>query len=86
MDIALVLDKIRPGAAWRMADNYPNLVATWEDKVQACPMLKEIEIAWAEMQAEANKPVTPPVDQGMADIWEAMLAMSTQIEALKGGQ
>ena len=30
--------------------------------------------------------VTPPVDQGMADIWEAMLAMASEIEALKGGE
>lgn len=85
MDIALVLDKIRPGAAWRMATTYETLVATWEDTEQICPTLEEIETAWAEIQAEANKPVTPPVDQSMADMWEALLAMSAEIEALKGG-
>lgn len=84
MDIALVLDKIRPGAAWLLADTYDNLVATWQDSTQRCPTLEEIETAWAVMQSEANKPVTPPVDQSMADIWEAMLAMSAEIEALKG--
>jgi hypothetical protein len=46
MDIALVLDKIRPGAAWRMCDTYENLVATWDDQVQTCPTLEEIETAW----------------------------------------
>lgn len=30
--------------------------------------------------------ITPPVDQSMADMWEALLAMSAEIEALKGGQ
>lgn len=49
MDIALVLDKIRPGAAWRMADTYENLKATWEDKKQTLPTLEELESAWADM-------------------------------------
>ncbi len=51
MDIALVLDKIRPGAAWRMSNTYENLVATWEDTEQTLPTWEEIETAWAEMQA-----------------------------------
>lgn len=50
VDIALVLDKIRPGAAWRMSDTYENLVATWEDTKQTLPTLAEIETAWLEMQ------------------------------------
>lgn len=33
----------------------------------------------------AQEPVTPAVDQGTADMWEAILALSTQMEALKGG-
>jgi hypothetical protein len=52
MDIALVLDKIRPGAAWRMCDTYENLVATWEDPVQICPTLEELETAWVIIQQD----------------------------------
>lgn len=50
-DIPIVLDKIRPGAAWRMADTYDNLAATWEDTEQTLPTWEEIEAAWAEIQA-----------------------------------
>ncbi|CVK18450.1 hypothetical protein [Sporomusa sphaeroides] len=84
MDIALVLDRIRPGAAWRMSDTYENLKNTWEDTKQTLPTLAEIEAAWTEMQAEAGAPVTPPVDQDTADMWEAILALSAKIEVLEG--
>jgi hypothetical protein len=30
--------------------------------------------------------ITPSIDQNIADIWEAMLAMSAELEALKGGK
>ena len=29
--------------------------------------------------------VTPPVDHNIADLWQAMLAISAELEALKGG-
>jgi hypothetical protein len=29
--------------------------------------------------------VTPPVNQDVADLWQAMLTMSAELEALKGG-
>ena len=29
--------------------------------------------------------ITPPVDQNIADIWEALLAVSAEVETLKGG-
>ena len=51
IDIAVVLDRIRPRAAWRIADTYENLVATWEDIEQTLPTSEEVEAAWAEMQA-----------------------------------
>lgn len=86
IDIALVLDKIRPRASWRMSDTYENLKNTWEDTKQTLPTEKEIEDAWAEIQAKANAPVTPYVDQNVADLWQAMLAMSAELEALKGGK
>lgn len=49
MDIALVLDKIRPGAAWRRSDSYENLQATWEDNKQTLPTLEEIETVWIDI-------------------------------------
>jgi hypothetical protein len=30
--------------------------------------------------------VTPPVNQDVADLWQAMLHMSAELEALKGGK
>lgn len=50
IDIALVLDKIRPGAAWRMCDTYENLKNTWEDTEQTLPTEQEIIDAWNEIQ------------------------------------
>lgn len=85
MDIGIVLDKIRPGAQYLRYDTYENLVATWEDTEQALPTLEEIETAWAEIQATASAPVTPVVNQDVADLWQAMLLMSAELEALKGG-
>lgn len=87
IDIAAVLDRIRPKAAWRMSDTYENLKATWEDTEQACPTVEEIESTWAEMQTEASTPqiITPEVDQEKADLWEAILALTEKIETLEGG-
>ncbi len=68
IDIALVLDRIRPGAAWRMSDTYENLVATWEDTEQTCPTWEEIETAWAEMQA------VPTLDERKATLRAAINA------------
>lgn len=53
MDIPRILTKIRPGAAWNMADmekGYDGLI--WLDKSSEKPTLKEIEAAWPEVQAE----------------------------------
>lgn len=52
MDIALVLDRIRPGAAWRRAGTYEELEASWEDEVQTLPPMEEIETDWAAIEAE----------------------------------
>lgn len=52
MDIAAVLDKIRPGAAWRMSDTYENLVSTWEDE-QTCPTMEELKTSWEAIQKNA---------------------------------
>lgn len=49
MNFALILDVVRPGARWRMANTYDNLVATWED-AEPCPTLAELESAWPGVQ------------------------------------
>jgi len=54
MDIALVLDKLRTGAKWRMADSYDNLVATWEDETPI-PSEAELEVAWLEIAKDKKK-------------------------------
>jgi hypothetical protein len=52
MDIALVLDRIRPGAAWRRAGTYEEVEASWEDETQNLPTLEEVETDWAVIEAE----------------------------------
>jgi len=87
IDIALVLIKIRPLAKYRMSDSYENLKNTWEDKEQALPTEKEIQATWEDIQKEASEPqiITPPVNQDTADMWEALFALSAELDALKGG-
>ena len=50
MDIALVLDKIRPSSKWRMCSTYEQLVSTWGDATQSCPTESELEAEWAIIQ------------------------------------
>lgn len=45
MDIALIMDRLRPGAKWRMSGNYKQLVDTWEDK-DPPPTEEEIKAEW----------------------------------------
>ena len=88
MDIALVLDKIRPGAAWRMADTYENLKNTWEDKKQSLPTEVEIQMAWEKLQKSASTPKVEdvePVDPSLLAIAEALAAQETRIAKLEGG-
>ncbi|WP_312560204.1 hypothetical protein [Anaerospora sp.] len=84
MDIALVLDKIRPGAAWRMSDTYPNLVATWGDNQQTCPTLQEMETAWAEMQAGPTLQEIKAAKLQQIDSWTATAITSGFTSATTG--
>jgi hypothetical protein len=48
MEIAIILQRIRPGAVWSLEDNdYKTLV--WKDSGKK-PSLKEIESAWEDIQ------------------------------------
>ncbi len=61
VDIAAVLDDIRPGAKWRMAGTYQELVDTWDD-VTTIPTEQEINDAEAatlsDQAARDNMPST----------------------------
>jgi hypothetical protein len=49
-------------------------------------ILEDIPIAEPESEpSNETEIITPPVDQNTADIWQAMLDLSTKIEGLKGG-
>ena len=52
MDIALVLDRIRPNAKWRMSGTYEQLASTWEDEEQVLPTQEELQTAWLEILSE----------------------------------
>jgi len=53
MDIALVLNKIRPGAAWSLRENrYETL--EWKDESEK-PDYQELLVAWDEVQVEIEK-------------------------------
>lgn len=51
MDIALALERIYPGADYRRADTYQNLLKTWKDKRQV-PSEGQLAVAWVEVLEE----------------------------------
>lgn len=84
IDIGMVLNRIRHGAKYRRYDTYENLKNTWEDEAQSLPTEEAIQTAWEEMQKESStvEIVVPPINQDLADVWEAILAIAAQ----KGGK
>ena len=86
MDIALVLDKIRPKADWGTATTYDDLKRTWRDEKQVIPTLQELETAWNEILEEQSKSKEyEQVDPIVLDMAEAIVALQKEIEDLKGG-
>jgi len=64
VDIPAVLDDIRPGAKWRMAGTYQDLVDTWEDGVQIIPTEQEINDAEAAtVSGQADRDDMPTNDE-----------------------
>ena len=53
MDIAWILNKIRPGAAWSLAENRFETLE-WKDQSEK-PTYQEVVNAWDEVQAEIDK-------------------------------
>jgi len=46
MDIALMVDRLRPGAAWLRAKTYEDLQRHWQDSVQTIPTEQELQDEW----------------------------------------
>ncbi len=62
VDIAAVLDEIRPGAKWRRSGTYQELVDTWDD-VTTIPTEQEINDAEAAMLSnQADRDAMPSTD------------------------
>ncbi len=70
MDIALIVDKLVPGAEYTQAQDYPTLERTWTD---ARPIPTEAEISAAEagvLADQAARDALPP----LGEVVEALLA------------
>ena len=87
MDIALILDKIRPKADWGTATTYDDLKRTWRDEKQKIPTIEELEQAWNEILEEQSKSKEyEKIDQNILDTNEAIAAMHERIAKLEGGK
>jgi hypothetical protein len=58
MNVAIAIDRLRPGAEYRRCGTYQELVDTWEDETPV-PSLAELQVAYdeylVEQQAEAQR-------------------------------
>ena len=86
MDIALILDKIRPKADWGTATTYEDLKRTWRDEKQKIPTVEELEIAWNEILEEQKSKEYEQVEPIVLDTAETMVAMHERIAKLEGGK
>lgn len=86
MDIALVLDKIRPKADWGTATTYEDLKRTWRDEKQKIPTVEELETAWNEILEEQKSKEYEQVDPLVLDMAETMAALNERIAKLEGGK
>lgn len=50
--LGTLVDRLRPGAAWRRCDDLATLTATWEDQVQTLPTEQEFTDEYALYQAD----------------------------------
>jgi len=78
VDIALVLDSIRPGAKWRRAGTYQELVDTWEDTGQTIPTEQEINDAEAAaLSDQADRDGYPSADACLVALMDLNLSDPT---------
>lgn len=80
VDIAAVLDDLRPGAKWRMAGTYQELVDTWDD-VTTIPTEQEINDAEAQTLADqADRDDMPSNDECLV----ALMALNLSDPTVSG--
>ena len=85
MDIALILDRIRPKADWGTATTYDDLKRTWRDEKQKIPTIEELEMAWNEILEEQSKSKEyEQVDPIVLDMAETIAALNERIAKLEG--
>jgi hypothetical protein len=84
MDVPLILDRIRPKAKWRMAENYRQLTDTWEDEEQTLPTEEEIVDAWPATQSFFNKKENAPkIGECLEALFDASDGDSTKLDDIK---
>jgi hypothetical protein len=66
MDLALVIDKLVPGADFRKSENLTMLSQTWLDS-RPIPTQEELDNAWSEIQETLN---TRKIWPTVADFWK----------------
>lgn len=77
VDIALVLDSLRPGAKWRRAGTYQELVDTWEDET-TIPTEQEINDAEAAaLSDQTDRDGYPSVDECLVALMDLNLSDPT---------
>ena len=87
MDIALILDKIRPKADWGTATTYEDLKRTWRDGKQKIPTIEELETAWNKILEEQSKSKEyEQVDPIVLDMAETIAALNERLSKLEGGK
>lgn len=77
VDIAAVLDEIRPGAKWRRSGTYQELVDTWDDGT-TIPTEQEINDAEAAMLSnQSDRDAMPTLDTCLVALMNANMSDPT---------
>ena len=84
--------RIENGIVIEITDIDPKERFVKEIEAQFFSCSEEVEQGWSCKNGAFSKPtppkqqiITPSVDPNTADIWQALLSLSAQVEALKGG-
>ena len=68
MDIASILEDIRPGAIWALKNNNYDLL-DWLDTVQTKPTLEELEEAWEDTAESLRLAAIPDITPRQMRLW-----------------
>ena len=87
MDLALVIDRLVPGADFQRADDFLTLKTTWSDN-RPIPSEEEINASWAEIEAEQVLAASRKIWATVADFYaeftgtEKYLIQSSTVPAI----